>query len=725
MPESSTVPEFTSAKDNRRDVSVREPDALHQEMVDSTYELISLVDRNYCFLLVNLAYETRLGLDRESLIGTSIKEVVGDKIFSERTKPSLDRCFSGERVEVFGWTTFKKIGARFMRVSFSPCHDAHGGINSAVVCAIDLTEQRVAMDTLEESEEKYRQIFALESDAIVIVDGDTHKVSDFNDAALTTYGYSREEFLALSITDLSSETERSSSFLATLEEGSPGQKFDRLHKRADGTVFPVVGSMSCFRINNKRVYCYVGRDVTLDRRVEQDLYESSMRFRAIVEASPLPLVISRLSDGRIIYANDRADRDLQLSNESIVGTDIKKIFRNESQRIAILEEMRQHGSVSGIQISVRNNQQEKRWLSCTASLIEFLNEECVATGFIDVTESRELARQLSYQASHDPLTGLVNRREFEVRLKRAVSNAKRTNIAHALCFMDLDKFKLVNDTCGHQAGDALLRTLATTMRSSLRQRDTLARLGGDEFAVIIEHCGLSEATKVAESLRKAIQSQPFSWDGRHFEIGVSIGLVPIDNQCEDVMSLLKSADNACYAAKKSGKNCVQTFSQDDEGIRRQRAEVEWIGRVHEALREEQFCLYSHTAKAIWANPPEKPAYHEILVRLNGGEDGVVAPSEFLPIAERFNLASQIDRWVISKSFENFAQSPQCFENGDFWSINVSGQSIGDTAFCDYLVDLLDTSPLPLAQICFEITETAAINNLAEARTFLNTLRACG
>ncbi len=412
---------------------------------------------------------------------------------------------------------------------------------------------------ISESEEKYRRIFELQSDAVFIMEGESLAIIDCNQAAMTMYGYTQEAFLLLRQRDLSAEPEDSAAFIFNLQDTDRSQHFERQHKRSDGTVFPVEGTTACFTVAGKKIFCSIVRDVSLRKRFEQALQESSTRFHAIAEASPLPLVISRLSDGCIVYANDKAESELLLSKASITGANIKEIFRNENQHNQIIEAMRKHTRVSDIEVSFRDRNKKKRWLSATASLITFLGEECVATGFIDVTESHQMAKQLKYQASHDSLTGLVNRREFEARLKRTLISAKRNKTHHVLCYLDLDKFKQVNDAAGHEAGDALLKSLSNRLRQSLRHRDTLARLGGDEFAVIVEHCSLEEALIVSSNLRKAIQSVAFSWHGQDFEIGVSIGLVTIDSSSGNASSVLKAADRACYAAKNTGRNRIHTF----------------------------------------------------------------------------------------------------------------------------------------------------------------------
>ena len=696
---------------------------LFQKLVNSTQELMAFIGRDYHYQLVNRAFTTKLGYPQESLIGQHASKVVGDSFFTNKAKPALDRCFEGEQIEVFSWIDYENAGTRYMRISYSPHRTKSGEIIGAVICANDLTEWAHTRRALEESEQKYRQIFNLESDVIVVFDGETLAPIDFNHAALTTYRYSREEFSSLIAPQLAAVPEHAIAFLKDQVCDSPARQFERVHKRSDGSEFTVEGNLTCFQVGDKKVYCYVGRDISERKRVEKDLQETNKRFRAIVEALPLPMIISRLEDGCIVYANDLAEQQLP-SEHSIVGADVKDIFTNEKQRIAILDAMRADGRATDIQISIRSQERKKRWLSCTASLITFLGEECVATGFIDVTETRELSRQLKYQASHDPLTGLINRREFEVRLKRAVASAKADNVQHALCYLDLDQFKLVNDSRGHEAGDSLLRKLSRKLRECLRRRDTLARLGGDEFAVIIEYCSLDQALLIAEKLRKTIETLEFSWYRQRFEIGVSIGLVAITTTTDDASDILKTADRACYMAKKTGRNRVHAISRDGEDMQRHQDELSWISRVKHAIREDRFCLYWQLAE-----PPVTGnttlLYNEILIRMIDDNGDHIEPESFLPIAERFGLAPQVDRWVVDTAMTCLLAHQHLLDDDTIWAINLSGHSISDEVFRSYLLDKLSESVIPIQQICFEVTETTAVNNISEAGDFLHALRDSG
>jgi diguanylate cyclase (GGDEF)-like protein len=328
----------------------------------------------------------------------------------------------------------------------------------------------------------------------------------------------------------------------------------------------------------------------------------------------------------------------------------------------------------------------------------------------DITVARQLSEQLSYQENHDTLTGLVNRREFERRAARMLSTVKQDNSEHALCFMDLDQFKVVNDSCGHTAGDEMLRQISSLLMNKVRHRDTLARLGGDEFGVLMEHCSIDDARQVATSLQKAVQDYQFSWQGRSFKVGVSIGLVPITETTTNLTQLLKDADATCYMAKDKGRNRIQEYHAEDSEMAERHGEMQWVERVNQALEEDKFCLYAQ---------PIMPLDGGRMINENGE---IVPPGAFLPAAERYNLISKIDHWVIEHAFVLLAENPAFLKQINFCSINLSGQSITENDFLGYIMTQLKDSGIQGEKICFEITETAAISNLSTAMNFISTLK---
>ena len=341
----------------------------------------------------------------------------------------------------------------------------------------------------------------------------------------------------------------------------------------------------------------------------------------------------------------------------------------------------------------------------------------------DAEQTRQLSRQLTYQASHDPLTNLYNRRAFEEHLTTALDSAIRDNKYHAICYLDLDQFKIVNDTCGHVAGDALLQQLAELLRSRIRNSDILARLGGDEFGVLLQYCDANHAEKVANDFVKAIGNYRFSWEGRLFETGVSIGLVSITSETQTVNQILSSADMACYIAKEKGRSQIHIYQPNDAELNQRRGEMQWVPKIKEALEFDKFVLYQQPIVDI--SPTNTDQLHfEVLLRLLDETNTIVPPMAFIPAAERFQLMPSIDRWVITNTFSFLNSNMPCGAQYTC-SINLSGQSLSDDKFMNFVDEALSANNISPENICFEITETAAITHLDKAIRFINYLHRLG
>ena len=343
--------------------------------------------------------------------------------------------------------------------------------------------------------------------------------------------------------------------------------------------------------------------------------------------------------------------------------------------------------------------------------------------FHDVSESRELNRRLSYHASHDLLTGLVNRREFENRLERALKSAKARESSYALCYLDIDQFKIVNDSCGHSAGDALLGQVGALLKSKVRWRDTLSRLGGDEFGILLESCSLDEAMRMAETLREAVRNFRFNWEERVFRLGASIGVVPVAAENEDVASIISAADSACQAAKEQGRNRVHSFAENDIELMRRRREMQWAARINAALEEGRFELYRMAIQPL--QKPATGAHYELLLRMRDEAGRIISPDNFIVAAERYNITPSIDRWVIENAFRWLVSEADERERLAMCSINLSGQSLGDDKFLPFVIDQFQKSGIEASKICFEITETAAVASFSQANRFIQALKELG
>jgi diguanylate cyclase (GGDEF)-like protein/PAS domain S-box-containing protein len=344
--------------------------------------------------------------------------------------------------------------------------------------------------------------------------------------------------------------------------------------------------------------------------------------------------------------------------------------------------------------------------------------------FHDVTETKRLMRRLGWEASHDALTGLVNRREFEARLQRTLIRAQHPGgDAAALLFLDLDQFKIVNDTCGHAAGDELLKLLAHSYQEHLRERDTLARIGGDEFGVIVEHCGLDEAIAIAHKLLDATRDFRYTCKGRVFQLGVSIGLTPIDSTIATIEEALRRADHACYMAKERGRNRVYVHYEGDVDFAQRRSDMHWVTRLSQAFQNDQLQLYCQPIMSL--GEADQRAHYEILLRLKNEHGAPIGPARFLPAAERYDVILKIDRWVLTKTLEWLSRNPEHTATLDMCSINLSRRSLGDQSFHQFAADLIDKSQVPAEKLCFEITENGAIADMQKTIAFIEALSARG
>jgi diguanylate cyclase (GGDEF)-like protein/PAS domain S-box-containing protein len=344
--------------------------------------------------------------------------------------------------------------------------------------------------------------------------------------------------------------------------------------------------------------------------------------------------------------------------------------------------------------------------------------------FRDTSQAAELLRELAYRASHDSLTGLPNREEFERQLDRLVQDAVANGTAHALCYLDLDQFKLVNDSCGHAAGDALLKDVAAALREALDEGDLVARLGGDEFGVLMPHHGAWEAARKAQALLDALARLRFEWSERQFAIGGSIGVAPVTREAGSRAAVLVSADAACYVAKERGRNRVHVLEPSDVELARRQGEMRWVPRLQTALEVGDFHLQAHAIVPTLEGAPTL-RHVEVLLALPGASGRLVPPGEFLPAAQRYGLMGRIDRWVVSQVADWLGRREAMgMAELELVAVNLSGSSLSDPEFRDFVEEQVRLLRAP-RQLCFEITESEAVANLAEAADFIHRMKEFG
>jgi diguanylate cyclase (GGDEF)-like protein/PAS domain S-box-containing protein len=474
-------------------------------------------------------------------------------------------------------------------------------------------------------------------------------------------------------------------------------------------------------------------DMTDRRQAASDLFAE--KERALVTlASIADGVITTDTDGWVEYLNPVAEQLAGWTTATAQGLPMQAILRmvdETNRKMApnpiemVLREERTIEAASTL-LLVRNDGTE---VPIMLSAAPIRTRDGRISGVVlvlhDVSRERQYVAKLSYQASHDSLTGLINRGEFERRLSLALKSAAQLGRHHAVMYLDLDQFKVVNDTCGHAAGDQLMRQVSAVLQRRLREGDTLARLGGDEFGVLLENCAPDNALRIADGLRQTVMECHFAWETRSFNIGVSIGLVNVADGMFTLTDVLSAADSACYMAKEKGRNRVQVYHAGDTELSMRQGEMEWIGRLQKALEEDRFVLYAQDIASL--EPAHGLEDHcEILIRMLDEKGELVPPMAFIPAAERYNLMPSIDRWVVRNAFAIIARQQAASEGRrGIFAINLSGASIGDERFLDYVREQFGHFAVAPQSICFEITETAAIAKLDKATHFINQLKTLG
>jgi diguanylate cyclase (GGDEF)-like protein/PAS domain S-box-containing protein len=464
-------------------------------------------------------------------------------------------------------------------------------------------------------------------------------------------------------------------------------------------------------------------------RAERKLYEEMEKAQVTLESIG-DGVITTDGTGMIEYLNVTAENLSGWKNHEACGRQLNQVFNviRESDRSQITDlgihdvsVSRPFHSTSDVLLVGKDGTEHAVEYTLAAVPNPDGRHSRLVLGFHDVSTMRKLSHQLSHQASHDALTGLINRRAFELHLEQAIESAHADHLQHALCYLDLDQFKIVNDTCGHLAGDELLKQIGNRFHGLIRHTDVLARLGGDEFGVLLEDCPEGKAMLIAQEFCNNLGEYRFAWEDKVFDVGVSVGLIFINRESGSMYDVLSRVDSACYVAKEQGRNRVHVYHHEDEALSQRTSEMEWVHIIRDALKLDRFELY---AQEIAPLSEGKATHYEILLRLRNERGELISPDVFIPAAERYDLMPDVDQWVVRTAFGQFEK---LLEDGRpiVFSINLSGQSLCEEGFTSFLVEFLPTTAIRPEQICFEITETAAISNLVQAMALIDGLRQYG
>ena len=612
----------------------------------------------------------------------------------------------------------------------------------------EIVQRQTALSALQESEERFRSTFeqAAVGIAHIAPDGSFLRINQrFADIA----GYAKDEMLNKTFQEVTPTEDLEATLdlfnqllVGDIPTYTTAKRFIRKNQDlvwVESTVSLVQQSSteSCY-------FIYVIKDITIQKNLELERDRVLQELAHEKELAQVTLhsigdaVITTDAEARIQYCNPVAEQLTGWPAAAIHGRPLQEVVTllNANTRepapnlvATVLAGAQTVTNVTAAEnLILRSRDGLEFTISNAASAIRDHEGHLlgVVAVFRDVTEAHTLSQQLSWQACHDPLTGLLNRRQFERSLNHVLEGIRMDDRQeHVLCYLDLDQFKVVNDTCGHLAGDELLRQVATLLKGCVRASDGLARLGGDEFGVLLQNCPLSRAKIIANTLREVIQDFQFGWEQRTFRIGVSIGLVAINEDTSSLTSVMSAADAACYAAKERGRNRVYIYQPDDAEVTRQRSEREWSVRIRNALEHDQFCLYQQPIVPAQGIAHENSVHYEVLLRMIDDEGNLIPPTAFIPAAERYDLMPEIDRWVVQEFLHHVVAQPPADMASATYMVNLSGASLTDDAYLGFLQTELRNHPAIAQQICFEITETAVVSNLAEAADFIIEMQKLG
>jgi diguanylate cyclase (GGDEF)-like protein/PAS domain S-box-containing protein len=562
------------------------------------------------------------------------------------------------------------------------------------------------------------------------------KILQANDSAAGLMGLSPDQLEGREVADLVKPAYRAL-FRKTVAKRLAGEsvpeKLEIQLINGDEQGLWVEAQSSSIDFHGRKVILTIARDVSYRKNIEVSLGRSKRQAQYTLE-SISEGVITTDTEGRIDYMNRAAEVMTGTNRDEAVRHTISELFSlvDEADRRPLGDPverclaMRRRVNMGRRALMISRDGEQEHSIEITASPIRGPANSISGTVvvFHDVSEIRGLTRQMSYQATHDALTGLVNRREFERRLQEAMDDALAEEASHILCYMDLDRFKAVNDSCGHLAGDNMLREVAALIKDQVRDSDFVGRLGGDEFGTLLVGCPLDKARQIAGDICNAVADYRFVWKDKIFNIGISIGLLEINQASGNLQDTMSAADSACYVAKQRGRGQIHIYSARDEAIARERGDIQWLRQLQDALHESKFELAVQPIISTSGNDDTGPAV-EVLIRLPDDRGRFANTAEFLRPAERYQLMPQIDRWVVNAALAAINAGEIKLTGKRSCTINISGQTLADEGFLEFVVEALDRSGVAPESICFEVNEGAVTSNIQHAQRFIEVLHGIG
>jgi diguanylate cyclase (GGDEF)-like protein/PAS domain S-box-containing protein len=685
------------------------PESQWPQVLDMLDEPIVLVDHNDMIVRGNQAFYQSTGKTHGELVGAPASRYC--HAANEHSCPLCEaRRRGNDTTLTLEAGTPSNADTRAMEVHFHAVHDSMGnpiGVFQHSRALPSLSEQQ---KQLRKSEAQFRALLNSTPDPLVICNQEG-KIILANQQCVSVFGYTQEQLLGEMVEILVPQSSRHEHVTMrqtftqqpSMRPLGNGQQLQAQHR--NGEIIPVDISLSPVTIEGELYIIAVVRDVSEQKRYEWEL----KRLASFPHLNPMPIIEVKCgtpSTRKISYLNPQAEF---LFPDLVEKGTKHKILAGLDRHLTLAK---QTGKPQTRVVETDDKVYEQQ--------ICYVDEVDVAhISLWDVTAMYRLTNEMTYQASHDSLTGLFNRSEFDRRIRVALANAESQGTQHVLCYVDLDRFKIVNDQCGHAAGDALLKQLAKIIKSKIRATDTLARLGGDEFGLLLENCEAKRALEILENILQNIEQYRFIWEQKSFSVGASIGLVMITEHSGAISHIMQAADSACYVAKNEGGGRIHMYQPDDEALTQHTRIIQWAHKLQTALETNRFKLFAQSIHSLH-NPTD--ILHEVLVRMVDEEDKIIPPANFIPAAERYHLIQSIDRWVIQQTFKVIEKG---WLKGSLCTINLSGDTIGDATMLGFVMDMFSEHGIDPQYICFEITETAMVTNLVQTRHFISALKELG
>lgn len=671
--------------------------------LDFLDEPMYMVDLNDRIIRANKAFYKKIGATAEKAIGKVVTDYTHPQGEEKPCKVCQARKDLVDTAIILEADDPVNKSNEPMEISVKVIRNSENKAIGIIQRMRDLTASREAEKTIRRNEQLFKELLDSTPDPLIVSDSNG-VITLVNTQFEKQLGYSREEIIGQKVEVLIPHSLREK-HIDTRNEFSKNPEYRPMSRvpnlqilDKNNNIISAEISLNPFVLENEKITITTIHDISPRIAKEVEL----KRLASFPELNPIP-VIEFKEDGTISYANPAANDvfpDLGQANH--------KVFKDINFKELISGE--KHELNRNIEINDATYEQKLIYNPDTKLYLMYI---------WDITKLRNITQRMTYQATHDSLTNLINRREFERRLHHIANDAKVNHKVHSLCYMDLDQFKAVNDSCGHAAGDELLKQLSSVINHKVRETDTFARLGGDEFGVLLAGCPIQKAFALAEEIRSAVENFRFHWDNKTFKVGVSIGLVSINENSGTTKEIQSAADTACYIAKEQGRNRVHIYEADSNAIEKHNNETNWLTRINTALDDNCFALYF---QKITSMHDKDYQHYEVLVRMIDIDGNTIPPATFIPAAERFDIMSSIDSWVIENTL--LILDDEKYKNISL-SINLSGQSLSDLNFMNHCISKISGSNIETSRICFEITETAMIENLSNAIRSISTLRGLG